>query len=192
MAETEPPSQLFVRYQAVHPFPPFHIVAQHCFQLPGIAEHSPIEIHMKHRMHGPFRLQPLHGQPAEQLPAAQVIVLQRGHEQALAEAAGAAQEIDAALVRQVVNQFRLVDIDISVLDDTVKALDSDGVLHKQTICYRAKIVQTKRSTKTKTKFFRPIMPGLPAIDEELTHVETRNFVPLWRKKLAKKWNSTTT
>ena len=131
MAETEPQSQLFVRYQAVHPFPPFHIVAQHCFQLPGIAEHSPIEIHMKHGMHGPFRLQPFHGQPAEQLPAAQVIVLQRGHEQTLAEAAGAAQEIDAALVRQVVNQFRLVDIDISVLDDTVEALDSDGVFHKR-------------------------------------------------------------
>ena len=55
-------------------------------------------------------------------------------------------------MRQVVNLCCLVYIDISVFDNLVEALDSDGVLHKQTICCRAKIVQTEGSTKTKTKF----------------------------------------
>ena len=85
----------------IHPTGDIEI--QFLFQFTGIGEVRAVEVHMKYGMHGPFRFQSLHGQPAEQLPAAQVIVLQRGHEQALAEAAGAAQEIDAAFVCQIVD-----------------------------------------------------------------------------------------
>ena len=68
-------------------------------------------------------------QATEQLPAAQVVVLQRGDQKALAETTRTAQEINAPFVRQTVNQSGLVHINVTVLNNALKTLDAYRIFH---------------------------------------------------------------
>jgi hypothetical protein len=109
------------------PFP--DIILKHHFQNSLLREIRPVKIHMKHRMHRPFRFQTLHGQATEQLLAAQIIVLQRRDQQTLAETTRTAQKVNAAFVRQTENQIGLVHINITVLYNALKTLDAYRIFH---------------------------------------------------------------
>ena len=59
-----------------------------------LGEVVPVEVDVEHRMLRPFRLQLFHGQPLEQVFLSLEIAFEGGHQQALAETAGTAEEID--------------------------------------------------------------------------------------------------
>ena len=67
----------------------------------------------------------------EQFLASEEKVFECRDEQALAEAAGAAEEIYLPLADKVINQCRLVNIDITILTYLLKALYSYWVLHSK-------------------------------------------------------------
>ena len=121
--------------QAVFLLPLRHQEINLLLQLARVGKVGAVEVHMKHGVSLPLRLQPLDGQPLEQLLAPLEVVLQGRHQQALAEAARAAQEVNLAFVRQFVNQLCLVHVDVSVFDYLVKALYSDGIFHGATFLF---------------------------------------------------------
>ena len=60
---------------AVLLFPSGHVTLQYGLQFAGIEEISPVEVHMEHRIHFPFRFQPFDGQSAKQFLASLEILL---------------------------------------------------------------------------------------------------------------------
>ena len=84
---------------------------------------------MKHRIFLPLLLQRVDGKPAEQFLVSEKIVFERGDEQALAEAARAAEEIYFPLADKFVQQCRLVHINVTILTYLLKALYANRVLH---------------------------------------------------------------
>ena len=86
---------------------------------------------MEHRILCPLLLQRVDGKSAEQFLASEEIVFECGDDQALAKASGAAEEIYLPLADKVINQCRLVNIDITILTYLLKALYSYWVLHNQ-------------------------------------------------------------
>ena len=109
--------------------PAFHRTFYPVLQTVSRGKVGTVEIHMKHRILQPVLLQPFHGQSPEQFPASQKIVLQRGDEQALAEAARTAQKVDFAFLHQPVYQVGLVHIHIAFVPYLLKRLHSYGVLY---------------------------------------------------------------
>ena len=85
---------------------------------------------MEHRIDSPFRLKLVDGKSLEQFLPAQEIVFESGYEQALSESPRATQEINLSFRDELVDQVRLIDIHISVLDDLFERLYSNRVLHK--------------------------------------------------------------
>ena len=86
---------------------------------------------MEHRILCPFLLQRVNGKSAEQFLASEEIVFECRDEQALAEAAGAAEELNSSLADKIVQQCRLVNIYITILTYSLKALYSYWVLHSK-------------------------------------------------------------
>ena len=86
---------------------------------------------MEHRIFLPLLLQRVDGKTAEQFLASEEIVFECGDEQALAEAAGAAEEINSSLADKIVQLCRLVNINVTVFTYSVKALYSYWVLHSK-------------------------------------------------------------
>ena len=60
---------------AVLLFPSGHVTLQYGLQFTGIEEISPVEVHVEHRIHFPFRFQPFDGQSAKQFLASLEILL---------------------------------------------------------------------------------------------------------------------
>ena len=52
-----------------------------------------------------------------------------GDEQTLAEPSGAAQEVDLASRDSLVDQVRLIYIDVTIVTDLFKTLDADRIFH---------------------------------------------------------------
>ena len=77
---------------------------------------------MEHGVFEPVLLQFLYRQALEKLLLALEVVLQRGDQQALAETARTAQEINGARSHQLVYQIGLVHIDITVFPNLLKGL----------------------------------------------------------------------
>ena len=84
---------------------------------------------MEHRIFLPLLLQRVDGKSAEQFLVSEKIVFERGDEQALAEAARAAEEIYFPLADKLVQQCRLVHINVTILTYLLKALYANRVLH---------------------------------------------------------------
>ena len=82
---------------------------------------------MQHEVLRPLLLQPLHGQPREELPPALEVGLQRGDQQALPEPPRAAQEVVPPLLHQLVNQRRLIHVDGPIRPQILKACLPDRV-----------------------------------------------------------------
>ena len=87
---------------------------------------------MEHRIHIPLRLQLVNGKSLEQFLSAQEIVFESGDQQALSESPWATQDVYRSFCDELVDQVRLIDIHISVLDDLFERLYSNRVLHKIT------------------------------------------------------------
>ena len=78
-------------------------------------------------MDGPVLLEPLHGQPLEQLAPPLEVVAQRGEHQRLAEPTRPAQEVVAAGGDQAVEHLGLVDIDQVLCANLGEVLFAHGV-----------------------------------------------------------------
>ena len=120
---------VWFRSQTVVGFPACHIAVQTFLQCVRFCEVTAIEVQMKHRINVPCLFHAFYLQPLEQFLTAKIIVLQRRDKQALAETAGTAQEVDAALVRQAVYQVGLVHVDVTVFDNAVETLNANGIFH---------------------------------------------------------------
>lgn len=94
-------------------------------------------VEMQHGVFRPFRFQPFHGQTFEQVPPSLEIRTERAGEQRLAETPGTAQEhVFGGGMRHAVDVFRLVDIQVILVDDFREGLypdgiESGGVCHKR-------------------------------------------------------------
>ena len=71
-----------------------------------------IQAEVHHRIHKPVLLQPLNGKPLEQVFLSQKVSFQRREQQALAKPPRTAQETGDPRLRQPVNQFRFIYIEI--------------------------------------------------------------------------------
>ena len=146
------PSQHFRKTAAdirVIPRPPVnllplaHLPVQHILQNTRFF-HPAIEINMEHRINEPILLQALNGQSFEQFLPSEEIVLQGGNQQALSKAPGTAQKINLTLFHERIDQIRLVDINVTVLDDLFETLNAYRIFHDQAIFY----VLTDKDIKT--------------------------------------------
>ena len=115
--------------QSVADFPIGYIILQPFFQHTRLGEVGAVEVHMKHGIHIPVLFQLVYLQSLEQFLVPQEVVLQCGHQQTFPEASRAAQEVDFSFMCQLIDQVSLVDVDVSVFYNLVKALYSDRVLH---------------------------------------------------------------
>ena len=84
---------------------------------------------MKYGVCVPLLFEGVDGETAEEFLASEEIVFESGHEQALAESARTAEEIDCPVIYEVIYQCSLVYIDKTILADFLKALYSNGVFH---------------------------------------------------------------
>ena len=94
-----------------------------------LSEQLPIEVDMKYRICVPLLFEGVDGETAEEFLASEEIVFESGHEQALAESARTAEEIDCPVIYEVIYQCCLVDVDISVFANLAEALYSYRVFH---------------------------------------------------------------
>ena len=85
---------------------------------------------MEHRILRPHLLKLVNGKSLEQFLSAQEIVFESRDKQALSESPRATQEVYLSFRDELVDQVRLIDIHISVLDDLFERLYSNRVLHK--------------------------------------------------------------
>ena len=118
-----------VRHHAVFFLPVGNITVYTFLQNTGLREVGAVEVNMEHRINVPLLLHTVDGKTLEKILAAKVVVLQRRHKQTLSETARTAQEVDSALMREVVNHVRLVYINVSVFYNPVEALYSYWVFH---------------------------------------------------------------
>ena len=91
-----------------------HVAVERLLQGIGLRVVGAVEVNLKDRVGLPLRLQVLYLQALEQVPAALKIVFDGGDQQRFAEAAGAAEKIDALALGQFIYQVGLVDIDKAV------------------------------------------------------------------------------
>ena len=96
---------------------------------------------MENRIFRPLLLQRIDGETAEQFLSPEEIVLECRDEQALAEAARAAEEINLSFRHEVINQCRLVNINVTVFTYLLKALYSYRVLHRNAFYISAAKIQ---------------------------------------------------
>ncbi len=105
----------------------FDKIVQGQMKRSGIDELLSVEVNLKHWILRPVLLQFLHLQSLEEVSAALEVILERGDEQRLAEAAGTAEEVDTLHAGQLIDERSLVNIDKAVLNDARKVLDADGI-----------------------------------------------------------------
>ena len=107
--------------------------AHKCFdgglQFMRLSEQLPIEVDMKYGVCVPLLFEGVDGETAEEFLASEEIVFESGHEQALAESARTAEEIDLSCCNEIIYQCCLVDVDISVFTNLAEALHSYRVFH---------------------------------------------------------------
>ena len=96
---------------------------------------------MEHGVLVPVLFKAVDGESLEQVSPAQEIVFQGREQQALAEPAGTAQEVDMSFVGEFIHQLRLIDIDISILDNLLEILYSNRVLHTLDCCFTWQIYE---------------------------------------------------
>ena len=101
-----------------------HVLAQPV----RIVEVADAEVEPDDRMAGRPVPMPVHLQPPEQRLGALEQLLQRVHEQTLAEPPRTRQEIVLPSLRQTPGVHRLVDVIMAVLADLAEGLDADGQL----------------------------------------------------------------
>ena len=100
-------------------------IAQLQFQIGLIKMLGRAHVEPQHRVAGPLPLQSLNGQSFEQLLASLEIGLQRGDQQRLAEAAGAAQEyILRRSMSQLIDKVGLIHIQVILLSQFREGLDA--------------------------------------------------------------------
>ena len=88
-----------------------------------------IQVHVKNRILRPLLLQPLQGQPLEQIFLTREISLQGRDQKALAETTGTAEEIITSLIDKFVNKCCLVYIHIAVVTEAFKILYTYWIFH---------------------------------------------------------------
>lgn len=113
------------RILAVTFFPKREVAGKHLLQRLLIGVFFGIQVEVQHGILLPFRLQFLDGQPFEQLLPSLEVGFEGGNEQALAEAARAAQEIGSRGRGDLINQRRLIHVHIALLPDFPKGLYAD-------------------------------------------------------------------
>ena len=141
------------------PFPNRHTRLQFLLQNTVLGEIISIKINMEYRILRPISFQIVNSQSLEQILPSLEIAFEGGNQQALAETAGTAQEINLALLDQTVNQIRLIDIHVTILYQLGKALDSYRVFHLGTLF----LADTKKpfffeTSKPLRNCFEPITP----------------------------------
>ena len=123
-------AQLVLTYRHVIKMFPFRQTeVEFLLKFARICEVSAVEVNMEHRINVPLLLHAVDGKTLEKILAAKVVVLQRRHKQTLSEAARTAQEVDSALMSEVVNHVRLVYINVAVFYNPVEALYSYWIFH---------------------------------------------------------------
>ena len=111
-----------VRVLSINSLPIRHIAVQLRLQISRFEEVGGVEVDMEHGVFEPVFLQSLYRQPLEKLLPTLEVILQRGDQQALAETARTAQDIDLPHGDQLVYQISLVHIDITVFPNLLKGL----------------------------------------------------------------------
>ena len=114
---------------AIKRFPVGKRLVQHLLQVVGGVIGIHIQVQVQHGICLPLRFQPFQSQALEEFLLAQEIGLQRGYQQGLAKAARTTQEIILPLVRQLVNQGRLVHVHVTNGTNILKTLYAYRVLH---------------------------------------------------------------
>ena len=113
----------------VHLFPCADDAFKNLVQLARSGKIRAVEVDMEHRIFRPLRLQPFHRQSLEQIPLSLEIAFQGGDQQAFPKAARTAQKVYLAVLDQIVDQRRLVDINVTILYQLVETLDSYRIFH---------------------------------------------------------------
>ena len=131
--KTLPHAETIVTRHSVQPLPVLNTHIQFVLQRAALGEVAAIEVNMKNRILFPLLLQILDGQTSKQLPLPTEIILQRRDEQALAKPTRTAQKVNLTLRHHLVQQGRLVHIDKTAVNNTLKILYADGILHSQTL-----------------------------------------------------------
>ena len=131
--KTLPHAEAIVTRHSVLPLPVLNTHIQFVLQRAALGEVAAIEVDMKNRILLPLLLQVLDGQTSKQLPLPTEIILQRRDEQALAKPTRTAQKVNLTLRHHLVQQGRLVHIDKTAVNNTLKILYADGILHSQTL-----------------------------------------------------------
>ena len=93
-----------------------------------------IEVDVQHGILLPFLLQFADGQPIKQLFPSLKVGFQRGDKQALAEPAGTADEIVAAVLCQLINILCFINIEEVLFSNFRECLYADRVFHNGKIC----------------------------------------------------------
>jgi hypothetical protein len=88
-----------------------------------------IQVEVQDGMLGPFRLQLFDGKTFEQFLLAAEVSFHGRDEQRLAESARTTQKVITSRVGELIDECRLVDVDISVITDLFKVLYSDWIFH---------------------------------------------------------------
>ena len=84
------------------------------------------EIQIEYRIFLPFGLQFLDGKPFEEIFLASEVRLQRRGQQTLSETARARKKVLFAFRNQLINQIRLIHIEVSLCAEFFEGLDADG------------------------------------------------------------------
>ena len=116
--------------------PDFKIFVQFFKQGIGIFIVTGVQIQMQHRITYPVLLQLLHRQPGEQFLLPLKICFEGGNQQALSETARTAQEIITSRLHHLINQGRLIYIEIVIPTKTFEILNTNRInLAAHTHCF---------------------------------------------------------
>ena len=131
--KTLPHAETIITRHSVLPLPVLDTHVQFVLQRAALSEIAAIEVDMKNRILLPLLLQVLDSQTTKQVPLPTEIILQRRNEQALAKPTRTAQKVNLSLRHHLVQQGRLIYIDKTAVNNTLKILYADGILHAQTL-----------------------------------------------------------
>ena len=98
-----------------------------------------VQVQMQDGVFRPVLFLFLYGKPFEEFPLPAEVGFERRNQQTFSEPAWAAQEVIAACVSQLIDQFGLVHIDVSAKTDFLKTLYSDRIFHTTQLCFVTKL-----------------------------------------------------
>ena len=134
--------------RSVRFFPSPELEFEHVVQPFGRVIFLGVEVEMQHGVGVPFRFEPFDGEALEEGALAEEVGFHRREQQALAEAAGTAQEVRVRGANQLVDQFRFVDVHVVFATKFLETLYADGHLagegrwfvHDRCVCFHLREV----------------------------------------------------